>query len=328
MKSAGAAAAAAEKAIRHRKFHWCRLRNDFVDMPLWRVVADALNLPLPSVQIFAVRLDILANKSIPRGSVEDFDADEFAAALAIRSEDAARLYAALEERGWIEQGRLTNFFERNPDKDDPTAAERKERERGFRAALRELARLERLGHLSPAERTQRETQVHALRDQGRHGALTWLEQQSKLATLLHLSTSHACHIVTGVTVTPRAEQNFEQGPVDNAGAAERGTTAGPSDENAAARAWCLSTGVKIVAQRIDEVPTKAALRVQRWLAQHMSGDAAALRTIIESVADGDATVSRFLALVTDSIERWKRRPQPALPLMPPRPGRRTGTDDG
>lgn len=328
MKSIGAAAADAEKAARHRKFHWCRLRNDFIDMPLWRVIAQALALPLAQVQAFVVRLDTLANKSLPRGYVGDFDPAEFAAAHDASTADCARLFAALEERGWIEQERLTTFWERNPDKDDPTSSERKERERAFKAALRELARLQREGLVNDAERTRREIAIHALRDQGRCGLLSWAEQRSKLIALSHFSTGHARHNVTGVTVTPRAEQSFIDRPVDNFGDGVSFPPEGLSEEEKvtaaeiAANAWLQSTAVKIVTERMQIPATLAATKLMRWQHQDLGGDAVALRGIIEKVDRAGYVDVRFHAEVSDAVRRFPRQAQRQLPL--PAPIRRAG----
>jgi hypothetical protein len=56
-----------------------------------------------------------------------------AAALDIPANNVARVYAALEEIGWIDQQYLSNWDERQPDKEDPTA---KERQRRLRTAVK------------------------------------------------------------------------------------------------------------------------------------------------------------------------------------------------
>lgn len=323
MKSIGALAAEEEKKIRHRKFHWCRLWNNFHDMPLWRQLAQALDLPLTQVQAFVARLDSLGNRSLPRGYVGDFDPAEFAAAHDMPAAVCARIFAALEERGWIEQERLTTFWERNPDKDDPTATERKERERAFKAALRELARRAKEGLIAEPERTRREIAIHALRDQGRHGSLTWAEQQPKLLALTHFSTGHACHNVTGVTVTPRAEQKLEAQPVDNFGDNARGEAVGLSEEEKSAaaaigaEAWLQTTAVKIVTERMEIPSTLAATKIMRWLHQDLAGDAVALRGIIERVDRAGYVNMRFHTEVADAIQRFPRQGQRQLPLPVP-----------
>src|SRR4051812_45763543 len=104
MKQLGEAAA---KALKHRKYHWCRRQNGFSDMPIWRVVAMKCGMPLYQVLAFVNRLEELgneaANAGLQRGSLEHFSADEFAVALGMTAEEAALLYAALEDSGvgWI-----------------------------------------------------------------------------------------------------------------------------------------------------------------------------------------------------------------------------------
>lgn len=332
LKSIGELSEDELKRIRHRKFHWCRLRNDFIDMALWRVVAQALGLHLTQVQAFVTRLDILANKSMPRGYVGDFDAAEFGAAHDMPAGDCARLFAALEERGWIEQERLTTFWERNPDKDDASAGERKARERAFKGALRELARWTREGIIGTPERTRREIAIFALRDQGRHGLLTWVEQQPKLAGLMHLSTGHASHNVTDrdiVTVTPRADQILEEEPVDNFGDGASRSAQGPSEEERkacsldpqiVADAWLLSTGVKIVTERMHIPATLSATKIERWKHQELGGDAVALRGIIEGVDRAGYVDVRFHSEVADAVQRFPRQAQRQLALPVPLKG--------
>jgi hypothetical protein len=331
LKSIGDLAEEELKRARHRKFHWCRLRNDFVDMALWRVVAQALGLPLTQVQAFVTRLDILANRSLPRGYVGDFDAHEFGAAHDMPAADCARLFAALEERGWIEQERLTTFWERNPDKDDATASERKERERAFKGALRELARQAHEGIIGAPERTRREIAIFALRDQGRHGLLTWAQQRPKLDVLMHFSTGHASHSVTDrdiVTVTPRADQKSLERPVDNSGDSARGEKAAagdgasgtPGDPQAAAQMWLDGDGLRIVIERMEEVATKSMQRIARWRDQELDGDGAALAEIIRGADATDYMGARFHNLVTDGIRRRRQQvKRPQLPLGLPRP---------
>lgn len=316
------AAEEVQRAARHRRWTWCRRQNGFSDLPVWRLVAERLGMKLPYVVAFAHRLEEHANGAEPRGSVEGFSASEFAIALGMTAEDAARIFAELEhpDVGWIAYGHVATFYERNPDKEDHGAAERKRLQRARARAMKEIARQAHLGLISAEQRTVMEARV----------LLGDTDVPVPRLSTVQVSQRDA------ESVTPRADHTFKPGAVDNFGAATRGEGAGPSDEDAArvsgnpqdeAAAWLLSTGVKIVAQRMDDPTPKAATRVERWLNQNLNGDAVGLREIIESVAAGDTTVARFLVLVTDGIERWKRRPQPQLALLPPRPGRRTGTGD-
>src|SRR5947209_14312151 len=102
---------AAQKAARHRRFHWSRRDGGFSDKPLWRVVAAELNIPLVEVLAFVNRLEEFANAADERGSVAEFNAAEFGAALGIPKENAARIFAQLErpEIGWIAYDHIADF---------------------------------------------------------------------------------------------------------------------------------------------------------------------------------------------------------------------------
>jgi hypothetical protein len=198
-------AAAAAKKLLHRKFHWCRLENGFLDMPLWRTIAAKTGLHLTIVQAFVTRLDCFANAQKPRGDLTYFDPAEFGMALDIPAEQAALLFAALEDGPvpWIDQDHIATFWARNPDSDrdaKPVSdAERTARSRKFRAALRELARQKACGLIDAAELLRKHLALDELRAQGRRGAVTWEEQRAALAELTKFSTAGGRHdgIVTG-----------------------------------------------------------------------------------------------------------------------------------
>lgn len=351
MKSLGAAAAAADKRARHRKFHWCRQANDFIDMPLWRLVAQMLGMPLHQVQAFVLRLESLANRSLPRGYVGDFNAAEFGVALGMATEDSARIYAALEsaEVGWILQQHLATFWERNPDLEDATAAERKQRERSFKRAADELVDLARRGVIDEGRRLVAERAIAAMRDEARRGLLPLDEQRRSLAELLGALLSPiftggqvsrrdsvtAPAALTGsvvgvtvsrrdivtsqrdardiVTVTPEQTTKLEGDAVDNSGAA-------PEDPEA----WLGEQGVRVVAQRMTTLPSLAATRVERWK-RELNGDAAALAVIIDAADQANQVGAAFHVSVTEQIKRRLRDAEgPRLPLMKPIAGKRTG----
>lgn len=92
-------------------------------------------MPLFQVVAFANRLEEIANDAAnygePRGSVARFRADEFGMALGMSADDAADIFAALEDPsiGWIAYGQIAEFCDRNPDREDETALERQRRKR-------------------------------------------------------------------------------------------------------------------------------------------------------------------------------------------------------
>ena len=88
--------------------------------------------------MIAVALLRTANRSRPRGWVRDFSVIECGAALDLEPEKVGEVYRKLEELGWIENDYLATWDERQPDREDPTAADRQRRRR-------EKLKLERAG---------------------------------------------------------------------------------------------------------------------------------------------------------------------------------------
>ena len=120
------------KTQRMRRFTWCRTYHSMLDEPRWRLVARMSGAPVHLVEAFVVRLDVFASGNRPRGSLEGFSVAALAAQWNIANDEVlARIYAALEEPevGWIEQDHLQTFWERNPDVEDPTNADRQQRHR-------------------------------------------------------------------------------------------------------------------------------------------------------------------------------------------------------
>lgn len=303
MKPIGAAAEAAAKRIRHQKFYWCRLDNDFVDMALWRMVAERLKMPAYQVQAFALRLESFANAAIPRGYVGDFKAGEFATALGMSIEDAARIYAELEhdEIGWIVQEHVATFYERNPDRLDNTASERQQRKRTRDRALRDLAKAARLGTITEEERRTAE------------------------ADLLRLSTGHVRHAVThrdSVTVTPQHSTGNRSGPVDNFSDGARGESAGSPKGDAAGAGpspqlatWLRDQGLRIIVERMALPRSLAETRLERWVRQ-LQGDEGALAAIVEAADAADLAGAHFHVSVNEQIsQRLHDAEGPRLPLM-------------
>jgi hypothetical protein len=132
--------AAAEKKRKMRRFTWYRDHAAVVDDARWSLVARMTGAPLPIVEAFQRRLDLFANSNTPRGSLEGFSVSALSARWGLSDDDLlARIYAAMEtpEVGWIDQDHLVTFWDRNPDVEDTTAAERMRRMRARRRAAKE-----------------------------------------------------------------------------------------------------------------------------------------------------------------------------------------------
>jgi tRNA threonylcarbamoyladenosine modification (KEOPS) complex Pcc1 subunit len=125
---------------RERTFGWYRVYKGFVGHRKWRAIARATGIEVCRVQAVATALLEEANESRPRGSLVDFDVYDCAATLEIEAEEVARVYAELEFRQWIVHDQIATWDKRQPDREDPDAAARKDRSRtNLKATRRMLA---------------------------------------------------------------------------------------------------------------------------------------------------------------------------------------------
>ena len=114
---------------RERRYDWFRLYNDFLGHPKFRYVARQCAMSICEVSMIAVALLRTANRSRPRGWVRDFSVIDCGAALDIEPEKVGEVYRKLEDLGWIDNDYLATWDERQPDREDPTGAERQRRRR-------------------------------------------------------------------------------------------------------------------------------------------------------------------------------------------------------
>lgn len=324
MKSIGELARAAEKAIRNKRWSWSRRWNGFSDMPLWRLIAAELDMPIHQVLAFVGRLDEFANAAEQRGQVDHFRAAEFGVALGMSADDAQRIFAALEREKWVEWGAVADFFVRNRDEEKDDQNIRQQRSRDRKRALQLLVKLERLGRIGKTEHLELMVGLKELTDPQLASLLVELRQ-------LELSTGAPVTSVTSdrVTVTPEQIIQIQARPVDNSGDSARGAEAGlpeegvagaASDPQAASRLWIETEGLKLIVERMDWPLTRASLAVARWLDQQLEGDAAALALILQTEEARGYIGPRFHTDVTDAIARHVRQkiagadPQGKLPL--------------
>jgi hypothetical protein len=130
------------------------------------------------VSMIAVALLRTANRSRPRGWVRDFSVIDCGAALDIEPDKVGEVYRKLEELGWIDNDYLVTWDERQPDKEDPTAADRQRRRR-------EKLKLERAG------KAARDKQF-AERDAPRY----WLSTDGKAIVMRRLAITDMAAKVT------------------------------------------------------------------------------------------------------------------------------------
>lgn len=282
-----------QKVRKRLRWEWCRLQNDFPDWPIWRVVSKRANAPLAQVIAFVLRLECLANRSTPRGSVADFSVDEFAASLQLRPNVVARIRAALEEPdiSWIDQDFLAGFYERNPDHDDPTATERQRRRRAKLKAEREQ-RLEAFGTGPPGLSTVTVS---------RRDSVTVTTDQSRSYSGVGNSVDNAGDVTRG-------EADGNQGV----------ETADAPDPQEAAQAWLMSTGKRMLIDYLQINPGLAETYLERW--RRDLQDDEVLQQIMRGVDKRGHIGPRFHAMITDEVHRAVHTKnlggQQALPLPP------------
>jgi hypothetical protein len=314
------------KAERHRAWTWCRLKNDFIDLPVWRVVALKANVPLHAVQAFVTRLDSFANAADPRGWVGHFNPEEFAAALGLTVEESAGIFAALSAPGvdWIDQEHVVNFYKRNPDRaeDRDAVNARQQRLRNRRAICKQLAALVRMGRLPAEERDFTEVMLKELPDP--------VLQALRIRLTNALSTGHGGHNVTLrdiVTITPRADHTLSPLPVDNSGAAASGESAGLPEQQEApdeqssteATRWLEAEGTRLIVELSNEPRPRAAMLIERW--GRDLADPVLMVRIIAGAVEAGLTGARLQLVIGEQVRRHlehKLHGTP-LPLMPPRP---------
>ena len=107
-----------------KRYGWYRLYDGFWRHPKWKVAARlAGGIHVTAAICVVGTLLECANKGKPRGCVEDYSFEEAAASLDLETQDVERIYGALEGMGWIDRAFLVTWDERQPDNEDPTAAD-------------------------------------------------------------------------------------------------------------------------------------------------------------------------------------------------------------
>lgn len=322
----------AKKAARHRQFHWCRRPNSFSDQPIWRLVASKCNMPLYQVLAFVNRLEEHANNAanhgLIRGSLHLFDADEFGVALGMSAEEAARLYAALEDPkiAWIADDHIASFCDRNPDREEDIddARRRKRRQRSRERVLKQLAKLARDGRVDAAERLTIEVALRGISDE----QLQFVQDQLARA---ELSTGHKVTARDIVTVTPEQSRNLEKSrpaAVDNSGDRDREKTSGLAEAEGGeagealeqATSWLDSQGVALLVNALTIRTQVATTYIERW--RRDVQDDHALAAIMRGAEARGLQGARLHVTIADGVQRFlrERANGPVLAMGPVRPG--------
>lgn len=118
---------------RRKKYNWFCVDNSFSGHKKWRYVARVLDIHLCFVQAIVIDLLAHANKTDggkARGSLAGWSPLDCAGAIDLDPELCARVYAKLEEVGWIDQDYIVNWDEHQLQGEHPEqVAERKRKQR-------------------------------------------------------------------------------------------------------------------------------------------------------------------------------------------------------
>jgi len=263
---------------RDKRYGWLRLYNDFARHPKWRVVSSMTGIPVSQVVAIAAAMLCHANMARPRGSLAEFNVLECGAALDIPSDSAARVYATLEELEWIEQDFITTWFERQPDQEDPTAAERQRRRRQKRKAERVANCPQEASRVTPV--THRDV------------TLEQTEKRKKEGNASTLSSDVLAESAQGLV-------NKEVGETQ--------------ENQAKAELWVMSEGVKITMARCACPKSIAELKIVRWRNEASKNFLVLAQTLAKADTEG-IIGDKFQRLVSSEIERYMRETRFGLPL--------------
>jgi len=273
-----------------KRYSWSRLHADVLSSDVWGLVAEMAKTSRDRVEAFVARLDVYASGNQPRGSVEGFPLRALAVTWRCDAEELARIYAALEdpEIGWLDQDHVVTFWERNPDQEDPTAAERMRRHRARKKNAQLQTKRRDLGETSPqAESVTRNTVT---------------------------VTTRADHTDTG----EGSGRTSADAPAGAPQAVQRdsGTSGDSLSAAEAAELWLSTDGLRLVVERTECIPAVAQHRMGDWR-RSLGGDPVALRETLAGLGETGIRSGRFLTLVDDEIARRKHLAQgPPLPLGP------------
>lgn len=269
---------------REKRYGWCRLYNDFSDHPKWRLVSARAGVHLAFVQAIVIKILTTAAKARPRGFLGNFDMDECAIATGVPVERVARVYRTLMQIGWIEDDHIADWLDRQPDSEDPTAAERQRNRRARMKARRQA----QLGvPLKPEERDM----------------------------LLRYAAGEP---------PPRPEpKDVDFVPVQPADDTPQAAESARQRNERDARVYLFGAGTtegygfasRVVAENFGQKRMSADLTIRRWLTD-LGGDAIALATIIASAHREALTDEAFRNVVTQNMQRLMREKAagPALPF--------------
>lgn len=275
-----------------KRYGWYRKYEDFVGHPKWRIVAKRAGVHLAFVHCVIDALFQSASKARAKGGIGSFDFDTCEAATDIPAEQIAQVYRTLTQMGWINNGYIVHWEDRQPR--DATAGDRQRNKRARDEAKRAFV----AGHPTSE-------QVDMLTATERAA----LERLS--ANLSHVTqpAMEPKEVISRFVLPCPDDDSIEAQQVNVR----------------AARKWLIGEGrarpgygiaSKIIADNFGcERPT-ADTTIRCWISNEMAGDAATLAQLISCAQQQGLEGDAFRNVVEGGITAYVRQctAGPALPL--------------
>jgi hypothetical protein len=276
-----------------KRYGWYRKYNGFPSHPKWRTIARKLDIHVSRiVHVVDVLLDC-ASKNRRGGWIGNFDLEDCAETCDMPVEEVASIYRELEDREWIGEDHIAEWADRNPDLEDPTAAERQRRRRARILVRRKIAQGRQI--------TEQEAAI--------------LSHVTSSVAPPPLPPQRSQPLGVFLRVEPEDEGNPESVSIARIATAANarvyllGTGSnGPTDWGTAAAVVADKSGMRVFA---------ADSTIRRWLAE-IEGDVIALAEIIDNANHGGVSGEAFDRVVRMGIARHQieKHRGPQLPLQP------------
>lgn len=262
--------------VKAKRYGWYRTYNDYPSHPKWRIVSRKSGAHVSVVVHTVDCLFACASKNRRGGWIGNFSLDECAEIVDVPVETVANIYRVLEELEWLGEDYILDWADRNPDQEDPTAAERQRRKRARVLVRKKLARGQPI-----------------------------TDEEAGLLSRVTANTPPQVNRPQPLGVFMRVEAEDESNP-EAVNAALIATAANARMYllgNGTASDWGSASGV--VADKMGMRRFAADTTIRRWLGE-IDGDVVALATIIDDANHDALQLDRFESIVRQAIARIAR----------------------
>lgn len=122
----------ARPAMRGRvRYDWWRAHHGLPQHAKWRAVARSAQVPVSVAFHIAICLLDCASRGNPRGSIGDFKPFDCAGIVDVPADKVERVIVVLRDIHWLEGNMIADWDERQPQREDATAAARKAKQRSL-----------------------------------------------------------------------------------------------------------------------------------------------------------------------------------------------------